>query len=72
MKKNYLFLLLFLGIASNVSFAQLTITNGEHNLEITGAISGYYNSLEELKSIYGDDSNWVIAECIFEQESGLY
>lgn len=40
--------------------------------EIREAISGYYNSLEELKSIYGDDSNWVIAECIFEQESGLY
>lgn len=25
------------------NFAQVTITNGEHNLEISGSISGYYN-----------------------------
>jgi len=40
--------------------------------EILGHISGYYNSLEALKEIYGDDSEWIIAECIFEQQSGLY
>jgi hypothetical protein len=40
--------------------------------EIQEVVSSYYNSLDELKAIYGDDSNWIIAECIFEQESGLY
>lgn len=40
--------------------------------EIREHISGYYNSLEDLKKICGDDSDWIIAECIFEQQSGLY
>ena len=30
-------------------------------------ISAYYKSLEELEEIYGEDSNMIIAECIFEQ-----
>jgi hypothetical protein len=30
-------------------------------------ITAYYSSLEELKEIYGDDSNQIIAECIAEQ-----
>ena len=29
-------------------------------------ISAYYKSLEELEEIYGEDSNMIIAECIFE------
>ncbi len=33
---------------------------------------GYYNSLEHLKEEYGDQWKWILAECIFEQESGLY
>jgi len=40
--------------------------------EIREHVSAYYNSLEDLKEIYGDDSDWIIAECIFEQQSGLY
>lgn len=40
--------------------------------EIREHISAYYSSLEELKEIYGDDSEWIIAECIFEQQSGKY
>lgn len=45
--------------------------------EIRGHVSAYYNSLEELKEIYSDKSNvvdweWIVAECIFEQTSGLY
>lgn len=47
----------------------LTDYSQEHIEEV---VSGYYSGLEELKSIYGEDSNWIIAECIFEQESGLY
>jgi hypothetical protein len=35
-------------------------------------ISAYYSSLQEVKEIYGDEANWIIAECIFEQESGQY
>jgi len=40
--------------------------------EIRGHVSAYYNSLEALKEIYGKDSDFIIAECIFEQSSGLY
>jgi len=29
-------------------------------------ISGYYASLDEVKRIYGESSNQIIAECIFE------
>ncbi|MEK6829797.1 MAG: hypothetical protein AABY15_06785 [Nanoarchaeota archaeon] len=40
--------------------------------EIDNHISAYYDSLEALKKIYGDDWEWIVAECIFEQTSGLY
>ena len=42
------------------------------NEQIANHISAYYNNLDQLKEIYGEDSEWIIAECIFEQESGLY
>lgn len=35
-------------------------------------ISAYYDSIEDVKAQYGMQANWIIAECIFEQESGLY
>jgi hypothetical protein len=35
--------IIIIGFVINPIFAQLTITNGVHNMEITGAISGYYN-----------------------------
>lgn len=40
--------------------------------EIRNHISAYYDSLEALKEIYENDSEWIIAECIFEQTSGIY
>lgn len=40
--------------------------------EIESLVSAYYDSLDALKEIYGDDSEFIIAECIFEQENGLY
>lgn len=40
--------------------------------EIENNISAYYDSIEEIIEIYGSDSDWIIAECIFEQENGLY
>ena len=40
--------------------------------EIKNHISPYYNSLEALREIYGEDSDWIIAECIFEQNSLIY
>lgn len=40
--------------------------------EIENYTSPYYSSIEEIVEIYGDSSDWIIAECIFEQESGLY
>jgi hypothetical protein len=54
-------------------FIEITICLDQYTAEqIENHISAYYGSLDELKGIYGDDSNWIIAECIFEQESGLY
>lgn len=35
-------------------------------------ISSYYKSIDNIKELYGDDWEWIVAECIFEQESGLY
>ena len=34
--------------------------------------SGYYKNLSELKEIYGKDWEFILAECAFEQENGLY
>lgn len=49
----------------------IVLANFNEN-EIRKHISAYYSSLEELKEIYGESSDWIIAECIFEQQSGLY
>lgn len=40
--------------------------------QIEKHISAYYDSLNHLKEQCGDDWEWIVAECIFEQESGLY
>jgi hypothetical protein len=40
--------------------------------EIEDHVSAYHKNVEEVKEIYGDDAEWIIAECIFEQESLLY
>ena len=40
--------------------------------QIENHVSAYYCSLAELKEQCGDDWEWIVAECIFEQESGLY
>lgn len=39
--------------------------------EIYRYISGYYDSVEEIKTQYGKDANGIIAECIFEQMTGV-
>lgn len=39
-----------------------TLYEDEESLE-------YYN---DVYSLYGNSANWIIAECIFEYESGLY
>ena len=40
--------------------------------EVQKHLSAYYDGIGEVISIYGEQANWIIAECIFEQESGLY
>ncbi len=40
--------------------------------EIEEVADTYYGSLDELKEECGDAWEWILAECIFEQESGLY
>lgn len=54
-------------------FIELTINLDNYSTdEIDNYISSYYSDIHELENIYGIDSDWIIAECIFEQESGLY
>jgi hypothetical protein len=46
---------------------EITINLSDYSeKEIENHISAYYSSLDELKEIYGEDSEWIIAECIFE------
>lgn len=40
--------------------------------EIEKIVSSYYKNLAEVKETYGKDWEFIVAECIFEQESGLY
>ena len=35
-------------------------------------ISGYYSSLDEIRETYGNASNQIIAECIFEGDFGEF
>ena len=35
-------------------------------------ISGYYSSLDEIRETYGNASNQIIAECIFEEDFGEF
>lgn len=52
---------------------EMTIVMAHYTPEqIEKHVSAYYGSLAELKEICGDDWEWIVAECIFEQESGLY
>lgn len=52
---------------------QLLINLDDYSTEqIDDYISGYYQDINEIQNIYGTESSWIIAECIFEQESGLY
>lgn len=40
--------------------------------QIENHVAAYYKSVAEVKEIYGRNWEWIVAECIFEQESGLY
>lgn len=54
-------------------YVELTIKMVDYNaIEIEQHISAYYSSIEEIKETYDDDWEFIVAECIFEQESGLY
>jgi hypothetical protein len=55
------------------SWEQKTITVADYTPEeIQSHISGYYKDVNEVKEIYGDFWEWIVAECIFEQISCLY
>ena len=54
-------------------FIQITIDLDDYSSNcVEYYISAYYSGIDEVKQIYGVDFEWIIAECIFEQESGLY
>lgn len=41
--------------------------------EVRNHVSAYYESMEQLRKYYDEEeAEWIIAEIIFEQESGLY
>ncbi len=40
--------------------------------EIQSHISPYYKGLDEIVKIYETEADFIAAECIFEQESGMY
>lgn len=40
--------------------------------KIKSHVSAYYSSVEEVKKEYLGAWEWIVAECIFEQESSLY
>ena len=40
--------------------------------EIMSHTESYYGNLDEIAAQYGKDFSWIVAECIFEQDSGLY
>ena len=40
--------------------------------DIIAMCAPYYKTMDELFDTYGKQSSWIIAECIFEQESGQY
>lgn len=54
-------------------FIEMTINLDHYTQEeVLNHISAYYEDLNEIFNIYGEDANWIIAECIFEQESENY
>lgn len=54
-------------------FIQMEIDLDDYTDEqIENHISAYYNSVEKIKEEYGASWEWIVAECIFEQISGLY
>jgi hypothetical protein len=55
------------------NWVELTINLNHYTTEeIENHISAYYDSIEQVKEIYDDHWEWILAECIFEQESQLY
>lgn len=54
-------------------YIELTINLEEYTKEqIENYVSAYYSDVMEIQDIYDKDFEWIIAECIFEQDSGLY
>ena len=53
-------------IIDSVDLSEYTFT------ELLNHVTAYYNGLDDLIVHYKEDSEKIIAECIFEQENGLY
>lgn len=54
-------------------FVELEINLDKYSSkEIENHISAYYSNVAQIVKEYKESANWIIAECIFEQESGLY
>lgn len=51
--------------------SKITLSMYKENY-INEVASTYYKDLNDLKKIYGKDWEIILAECIFEQETGLY
>ena len=58
---------------SDDKIIEMTIVLSHYTPEqIWEHVSSYYDSMEQLYGYYGASSEWIIAECIFEQESAQY
>lgn len=51
----------------------LTIDLSDYTVKyVEDLVKGYYKDIESVFEIYKHEANFIIAECIFESESGLY
>ena len=57
----------------NEEYVQMDILIDQYSSPvIEGIVGSYYSSLANLKEQNGDNWEWVLAECIFEFETGFY
>lgn len=54
-------------------FIEIEIDLEDYSMrDIMEHTESYYGNLDEIVAQYGKDFTWIVAECVFEQESGLY
>lgn len=58
---------------SDIYFTGTVIDLEKYSMkEIMNYTESYYENLDEIAAHYNKDFSWIVAECIFEQQSRLY